>query len=186
MTDNISVSQLYISEASKSFRTYKTLGDKALAQLDEKDWHRQFNPESNSVAVIMQHLHGNMVSRFTNFLTADGEKPDRRRDAEFEDQGITPTELRQLWEIGWNQVFTTLDALQETDLIKTVYIRHEPFTVLGALQRQVAHYAYHVGQLVLLAKQYKKTAWQSLSIPRGQSETFNRQMQHQSDDKKQH
>jgi hypothetical protein len=165
-----------------SFVSYKALADRALAQLSAPEWLYCPAPGANSVAVIVQHMVGNLRSRFTDFLTSDGEKPDRQRDREFEEP-VAPTVvplLRQDWEAAWSILFTLLDTLHPDDLLRTVTIRGEAHTVLAALQRQVAHYAYHAGQLVQLAKHLRGREWQTLSIPRGQSEQFNRELQRQS------
>ncbi|GAB2967153.1 DUF1572 family protein [Hymenobacter coalescens] len=166
-----------------SFRSYQTLADKALAQITPAEWLWRPEPGSNSAAVIVQHLTGNLRSRFTDFWTTDGEKPNRRRDAEFEEptsaDGIAA--LQQQWQAAWPVLWAVLDHLEAhpEDWLRTVYIRQEPHTALAALQRQVAHYAYHTGQLVLLAKAIRGAAWQTLSIARGQSGPFNAQMQNQ-------
>ena len=161
------------------FQQYKTLADRALAQLGpDAEWLHQPAPGSNSVAVIVQHLVGNLRSRFTDFLTTDGEKPTRQRDAEFEEPvsvAAVPV-LKQEWAAAWRILFDLLDKLQPEDLLRTVTIRGEAHTALQALQRQVAHYASHVGQVVQLAKIMRGEAFQSLSIPRGQSQQFNQQM----------
>ncbi|WP_046242966.1 DUF1572 family protein [Hymenobacter terrenus] len=162
----------------QNFQAYKALADRALAQLTDAEWLHVPAPGSNSAAVIVQHLVGNLHSRFTDFLTSDGEKPNRQRDKEFEEPGSSSAipVLRQSWEAAWPILFTLLDALQPEDLLRTVTIRSEAHTVLAALQRQVAHYAYHAGQLVQLAKIIRAEEFQSLSIPRGQSEQFNKKM----------
>ncbi|MCA8831071.1 DUF1572 family protein [Hymenobacter pini] len=165
-----------LASFSHTFRSYKTLADRALAQLTPTDWLYVPGPESNSIAVIVQHVTGNLRSRFSDFLTTDGEKPTRNRDQEFE-QPATVGTLPQAWEEGWQILFDVLDTLQPTDLLRTVYIRGEAHTVLAALQRQVAHYASHVGQIVQLAKQLRGTEWQTLSIARNQSAAFNAAMQ---------
>lgn len=161
-----------------NFRQYKTLADRALAQLTDADWLLVPVPGSNSAAVIVQHLAGNLRSRFTDFLTTDGEKPTRQRDREFEEPGTDAAvpALRQEWEAAWGVLFTLLDELQPADLLRPVTVRGEAHTVLAAVQRQVAHYAYHVGQLVQLAKLIRGAGFRSLSIPRGHSEQFNQQM----------
>ncbi|MBF9144324.1 DUF1572 family protein [Hymenobacter properus] len=161
-----------------SFLQYKALADRALAQLTDAEWLHQPAPGANSVAVIVQHMAGNLRSRFTDFLTTDGEKPTRQRDQEFEEPtspDAVPA-LRQEWEAAWRVLFVLLDELRAADLLATVTIRGEDHTVLAAVQRQVAHYAYHVGQLVQLAKHQRGEAFESLSIPRGQSRQFNHQM----------
>lgn len=142
------------------------MGEKAIDQLDENSLNFQYNKESNSIAIIMQHLWGNMKSRWTDFLTTDGEKPWRERDAEFEKGILTKIELLEKWNKGWNCVITALDSLQAKDLEKTITIRGEAHTVVAAINRQIAHYAYHVGQIVYIAKILKDTDWQTLSIAR--------------------
>jgi uncharacterized damage-inducible protein DinB len=162
----------------QNFRTYKALADRALAQITDAEWLHQPAPGSNSAAVIVQHMVGNLRSRFTDFLTTDGEKPTRQRDQEFAEPtsaAVVPG-LKQAWEAAWPILFDLLDELQPEDLLRTVPIRGEAHTVLAAVQRQVAHYAYHAGQLVQLAKGIRGQDFQSLSIPRGQSEQFNQQM----------
>ncbi|GAB2874782.1 DinB family protein [Hymenobacter ruber] len=162
-----------------SFQQYKTLADRALGQLSDAEWLHRPAPGSNSAAVIVQHMAGNLRSRFTDFLTTDGEKPTRQRDQEFEEPqsaaGIPA--LRWEWEAAWGVLFDLLNELQPADLLRTVTIRGEAHTVLEAVQRQVAHYASHVGQLVQLAKIIRGDDFQSLSIPRGQSQQFNQAMQ---------
>jgi hypothetical protein len=155
---------------------YKQLGDQTFTQLDESGFHYQPAPESNSIAVIIRHLHGNMRSRFTNFLTEDGEKEWRRRDSEFEEAPLSREALLQLWEEGWDCFLSAVQSLSEADLLSTITIRQEPLTVIDALNRQMAHYPYHVGQIVYLGRMYRGTNWKSLSIPKGQSEQFNLQM----------
>jgi len=161
------------------FHSYKSLADRALAQLSDEEWRYVPAPDANSAAVIVQHLIGNLRSRFTDFLTTDGEKPDRQRDQEFEEPASTAAiaRLRTEWEAAWGMLFSLLAELQPADLLRTVTIRHEPHTVLSALQRQVAHYAYHSGQLVQLAKIIRGADFQSLSIPRGQRAPFNAALQ---------
>ena len=158
-----------------NFQQYKTLADRALAQLSAAEWLHRPASGSNSAAVIVQHLAGNLRSRFTDFLTTDGEKPTRQRDQEFEEPQPTADipALRQEWEAAWGVLFDLLNELQPADLLRTVTIRGEAHTVLQAVQRQVAHYASHVGQLVQLAKIIRGDDFQSLSIPRGQSQQFN-------------
>lgn len=166
----------FLASALKRFREYKALGDKTFAQLSEADFHRQPNNASNSIAIIIQHLHGNMLSRWTNFLTEDGEKPWRKRDEEFEAQPLSKDELLAKWEEGWNILFTALEALGEDDLLRTISIRSQPLLVVDAINRQLAHYSYHVGQLVYLGRWMKEEEWQSLSIPKGGSTDYNQQM----------
>jgi len=171
MADPQSKSQ--ISSALGEFRRYKSLGDRAMGQVTDEQLGLMLDPESNSIAIIVKHLAGNMRSRWLDFLTSDGEKPDRNRESEFEAPPATRAELMQLWEAGWNYVFTALEPLTDADLPRTVYIRTEPYTVLEAIHRQIAHYAYHVGQIVFLAKHFQSSHWKSLSIPRGRSAEFN-------------
>ncbi len=165
---------LYVDEAFRSLRGHKRLADDAIAQLSDEQFFAAPDPESNSVAVIMKHLAGNMRSRFTDFLTTDGEKPDRHRDTEFVMQGGAKRgEVIGDWEQSWQFVFDTLNSLQPEDLERSVTIRGEPHSVLQAVNRQVAHYAYHVGQIVFLAKHWKGAEWKTLSVPKGQSEQVN-------------
>lgn len=178
MTMNEELGRHYLEDALKLFRNHKQLGEKAIAQLDDEELFRTLDPESNSIALVVKHLAGNMRSRWTDFLTTDGEKPDRNRDSEFVlDKGTTRAEVLGWWEEGWRTVFAAVEPLRPADLLREVAIRGEPHTVLMAINRQLAHYAHHIGQIVFLAKHIKSAAWQSLSIPRGESETFNRKMQ---------
>jgi len=172
-----SLGAIYLDSAIKRMLTYKTLGEGAFAQLEEKDFHYAFNEESNSIAVIIQHISGNMLSRWTNFLTEDGEKEWRNREAEFDPQSCNKAQLLDLWDKGWTCMLETLRSLKEEDLLKTIYIRHEPLTPIDAINRQLAHYPHHVGQIVYIGKMIRGRDWKSLSIPRGQSDTFNKQMQ---------
>ncbi len=155
------------------FHYYKKLGEGAIAQLEESDLQRTLDPESNSIAVLVKHLHGNMRSRFTDFLTTDGEKEWRERDAEFQDTLPTKEAVLQAWEAGWAVVFDTLDQLTPQQMETIVYIRNQGHTVLEALQRQLGHYSYHVGQIVYLAKHFKGEDWESLSIPKGKTAEYN-------------
>jgi len=167
----------YLETSIKVFLLYKKEADGAIAQLDEQQLFIAPTPESNSVAAIMKHLWGNMLSRWTDFLTSDGEKEWRDRDAEFEATDIkTKAELIKKWEEGWACMFNALNPLTPADLGKTVYIRGEEYTVLKAIQRQTAHYASHIGQIVYVAKMLKGKEWKTLSIPKGQSKAFNQQM----------
>ncbi|MDZ4757684.1 MAG: DUF1572 family protein [Bacteroidota bacterium] len=158
------------------FKQYKALAEKAIAQLDEKELFYLPDPESNSIAIIMRHLAGNMISRWTDFLTTDGEKPDRNRDAEFEQDDLTEGKLILYWEQGWKVFLDTLHSLQPDDLQKTIYIRKEPYTVMEAIARQLAHYSYHIGQIVFIAKHLKNTDWKTLSIAKGKSQDFNNEL----------
>ncbi len=176
--DNSALAEALLASFRHNFRSYKALADRALAQLSPADWLYVPAPDSNSIAVIVQHMVGNLRSRFTDFLTTDGEKPNRQRDLEFVEP-TTPealTSLQAQWDPAWNILFELLDTLQPADLLRTVTIRGEAHTVLMAVQRQVAHYAYHVGQIVQLAKQQRGAAWQNLSVPRGLSEQFTSQV----------
>jgi hypothetical protein len=165
---------LYIDEAFRSLRGHKRLADAAIAQLSDEQFFAVPDPESNSVATIVKHLAGNMRSRFTDFLTSDGEKPDRNRDREFVTHADAKREeVLRSWEQNWQLVFETLNSLNSGDLERTVTIRGEPHSVLQAINRQVAHYAYHVGQIVFLAKHWKGAEWTTLSVPKGQSEQLN-------------
>lgn len=163
-----------LADALAVFRQYKLMGEKAMAQVAEADLSRSLDAEMNSIAVIVKHLAGNMRSRWTDFLTTDGEKPDRNRDGEFVATGATRAELMEMWEAGWKHVFAALEPLTDQDLTRTVTIRGERYSVLMAINRQVAHYSCHIGQIILLAKHFQAENWQSLSIPRNRSEQFNR------------
>jgi hypothetical protein len=170
------IEEMFLQSVLKEFQDYKNLADKTFAQLEEKDFHFQPNSECNSIATLIQHMHGNMLSRWTNFLTEDGEKEWRQRDEEFEIHEFSKDQLLQLWEEGWKLVFDTLEPLTDEDLNKTVCIRSKPHSVVGAINRQLTHYASHVGQVILLGKIIKGSDWQTLSVPRGQSKTFNEKM----------
>lgn len=163
-----------LKAARRELSRFKELGEKAIAQVQrDEDLHARLDRESNSIAILVRHLSGNMVSRWTDFLTTDGEKPDRQRDREFEPvEGESRSRLLATWERGWNRLFTSFDALVAGDLTRTVTIRDEPHTVIEALERQIGHCAYHVGQIVFLAKHFESAKWDTLSIPRGQSEAF--------------
>jgi hypothetical protein len=170
MTD---LAVLYLQEMKRQFRGHKRMGETAMAQLADKDFLVALDPESNSVAALVKHIAGNARSRFTDFLTTDGEKPDRFRDREFEISAETPREeVMRWWEQGWSNVFSTLDSLRPEDLQRTVTIRQEPHAVMQALNRALAHYAQHIGQIVFLAKHLRSSQWRTLSIPRGQSESY--------------
>ena len=163
----------YLEEARRQLRGHKRMGERAMSQLRDEDFFVTIDPESNSVAILVKHLAGNMRSRFTNFLTSDGEKPDRHRDQEFELKAATTRgEVMRWWEEGWARVFAALDPLKPEDAMRTVTIRGEPHTVLQAINRQIAHYAQHIGQIVFLTKHLRSSEWQTLSIPRGRSEEF--------------
>jgi hypothetical protein len=165
MSDQIGAA--YLQEARRVFRQYKELGERAMAQLGPAELVATLDDESNSVAVIVKHMAGNMRSRWTDFLTSDGEKPDRDRDSEFELNAETAaTDVARWWDEGWRRVFDAIDPLSPDDLLRTVTIRGEPHSVLQAIDRQVAHYAYHVGQIVQLARHLAGSRWRSLSIPK--------------------
>lgn len=168
----MSLEQGFLNDAIKRFRYYKELGDKTFEQLEEADFLYQPSTESNSIAVIIQHLHGNMFSRWTNFLTEDGEKEWRKRDSEFEEKKHSKQAILSLWNDGWSCLFNTLENLTTEDLIKNVTIRTEPLTVYDAILRQLAHYPYHVGQIVYLGRMVANENWKSLSIPKGNSEAY--------------
>ncbi len=172
MTDGLAAH--YLDEARRQMRGHKRLGEGAIAQVNDEELFRSIDPEANSIAIIVKHLAGNMRSRFTDFLTSDGEKPDRDRDQEFEiSSRVSRGAVMGWWERGWQCVFDALSDLQPEDVLRTVTIRGEPHTVLQAINRQIAHYAYHVGQIVLLAKHFRSQDWKSLSIPRGKSQEYN-------------
>jgi len=166
----------YLDEIRRQFRGYKRLGEGAMAQLKDEELFITLDPESNSVAILVKHLTGNMRSRFTDFLTSDGEKPDRNRDQEFEiGPGTTRADIMRRWEEGWSCVFSAMAALKPQDLMRTVTIRGEPHTVLQAINRQLAHYSAHVAQIIFLAKHLRSSDWKTLSVPRGKSAEFNAQ-----------
>jgi hypothetical protein len=170
MTD---LSSEYLDEVRRQLRGHKRMAEAALAQLEDKDFFATIDPESNSVAMLAKHIAGNARSRFTDFLTSDGEKPDRFRDREFEISTTTSRgEVMRWWEEGWTVVFATIDSLKPEDVTRTITIRQEPHTVLQGLNRALAHYAQHVGQIVFLAKHLRSSSWKTISIPRGQSEEF--------------
>jgi hypothetical protein len=169
------LSTSYLQDSIGLFRYYKKLGDRAMAQCPDEALFVTLDPESNSIAIIVKHLAGNMRSRWLNFLTTDGEKPDRNRDTEFEAPASTRAELIEQWERGWKYLFDALEPLTEADLTRTVTIRTEPHSVMQAINRQVAHYSMHIGQIVFAAKHLTAAntgKWQSLTIPRGQSSQF--------------
>lgn len=166
----------YLQDSLEVFRYYKNLAERAMGQLTDAQLVSMLDEESNSIAVIVKHMTGNMRSRFTDFLTTDGEKPDRQRDLEFVDPPQTREALTASWEAGWACVFGALEVLGEDDLAKTVTIRGEAHSVMQAINRQVAHYSYHCGQIVLLAKHLNHEGWKPLTVGRGQSEEFNRRV----------
>ena len=160
------LSNIFLQSALKRLGYYKELGDKTLAVLNTNDFHFAPNEESNSIAVIIQHVSGNMLSRWKDFLTTDGEKEWRHRDTEFEIKKASKEQLIELWETGWKCCFDAIESLTEDDLLKTIYIRGEGLSVVDAINRQLAHYPYHVGQIIYVAKMIKDKNWESLSIPR--------------------
>jgi hypothetical protein len=167
------IEQHYLEDTVLQLRKLKAQADKAIAQIKDEELFAVLDPEANSIALIMKHMAGNMRSRWTDFLTSDGEKPDRERDSEFERQASdTKNAVLAAWEDGWSRVFQAIRSLRPEDLSKSVTIRGERHSVLEAINRQMTHYAAHVGQIVLLAKHYAGPAWQSLSIPRGKSREF--------------
>ncbi len=166
----------YLEDSLALFRYYKTLAERAMAQVTDEQLQAVLDSEMNSIAVIVKHMAGNMRSRWTDFLSSDGEKSNRDRDAEFIDGPATREAVLALWEEGWQWLFTALESLSDQDLTRTITIRGEAHSVIQAINRQIAHYAYHCGQIVLLAKHFKSHEWQSLSVPRSQSASFNRRV----------
>ena len=166
----------HLEDALTIFRYYKKLGERAMEQVSDEQLTRVLDGEMNSIAQIVKHLAGNMRSRWTDFLTTDGEKPDRHRDSEFEAPPATRTELMSMWEAGWECVWRALGPLSEADLGRCITIRGEKHSVMQAVNRQLAHYPYHIGQIVMLAKHFQAAQWASLSVPRNQSAEFNRKV----------
>lgn len=167
----MSIEKHFLENSTGVFVNYRNLAERSMAQLDsDAGFHYAPDAESNSIAVIVKHMSGNMISRWTDFLTTDGEKPDRNRDTEFEEGAETREQLMEIWNKGWQVFMDTLHSLREEDVGKTILIRGEKLTVMQALNRQTAHYAYHVGQIVFLAKHIKNTSWRSLSIPKNKSD----------------
>jgi hypothetical protein len=164
----------YLEDSLTLFHYYKKLAEDAMAQVTDEELTRVLDGGMNSIALIVKHMAGNMRSRWRDFLTTDGEKPDRNRDSEFVDPPATRQGLRTAWEDGWKYVFGALEPLSEADLTRTVTIRNEPHSVMQAINRQIAHYAYHCGQIVMLAKHFRGDKWKSLSVPRNKSADFNR------------
>jgi len=167
----------FLNSVIKRFNEYKALGEKTFDQLKDEEMHYQPNEASNSIAVIIQHLHGNMLSRWVNFLTEDGEKEWRKRDEEFETHQFSKEQLIEKWNEGWKVFLDTLESLKEDDLLKTITIRSQPLVVIDAINRQMAHYSYHIGQIVYIGRWIKSDAWQSLSIPKNRSKEFNQEME---------
>jgi hypothetical protein len=166
----VSLAQTYLADVLRTFRSYKRLGDGALAQTTDEQLHTTLDADANSIAIVVKHVGGNLRSRFRDFLTSDGEKPDRDRDSEFEmPDRVDRAQLLAWWESGWTTVFSAIESLSPADLERTITIRGEAFQVIEALNRSAAHIAYHVGQIVLLAKHFAGPSWKSLSIPKGES-----------------
>ena len=163
----------YVKDSLALFGLYKKLAERAMEQISDEEFFRTLDPEANSVAVLVKHLAGNMRSRWTDFLTTDGEKPDRNRDSEFIAESATRADYMKAWHDGWQRVFSALEPLNDSDLTRKVAIRGEPHSVMQAINRQVAHYAHHVGQIVFLCKHFRSTQWDTLSVPRGKSQAFN-------------
>lgn len=174
MTD--SLAEHYLKDAVHVLRNQKKLADGAVAQVSDEEFFRTIDAESNSIALIMKHMAGNMRSRWTDFLTSDGEKPDRHRDSEFVVENEDRQAIMERWETGWRAVFDTLEALRPEDINRRVNIRGEPHTVVEAVNRQLSHYGQHTGQIVFLAKHLKSSDWETLSIARGRSEDFNKKL----------
>ena len=166
----------HVEDSLSLFRYYQKLAEGAMAQVSDAQLFTTLDPEMNSVALIVKHLAGNMRSRWTDFLTSDGEKPDRNRDSEFVEPPKTRAALMEMWEAGWECLFSALGSLSEADIGRTVKIRGEAHSVLQAINRQLAHYPYHVGQIVFLAKHLQSAKWKSLSVPKGQSPQFNQRI----------
>ncbi|MGL4630712.1 MAG: DUF1572 domain-containing protein [Leadbetterella sp.] len=165
----------YLSSTIKQFEYYKMLGEKTFAQLSDAQLFEQYNTESNSIAIIVKHLSGNMLSRWTDFLATDGEKEWRERDKEFDNDLVSREELLVKWNQGWVCLLDALKSLKQEDLSKLIYIRNQGHTVLEAINRQLAHYPYHVGQIVFIGKMLKNENWGSLSIPKGNSKEYNQE-----------
>jgi len=171
---NQSITTDYLTDAISHFRAYKKMAEKAVVQLRDEEYFVTLDKESNSVAVIMKHIAGNSISRWTDFLTSDGEKPDRNRDLEFViDSGTTRESVHEYWERGWAAVFNAVEPLQASDFEKKILIRGQEHTIVQAINRQLTHYAYHIGQIVFLAKHFRSAEWQTLSVPKNRSADFN-------------
>ena|SRR5207248_413123 len=166
----------YIEDSLSLFHYYKKLAEGAMQQVSDKELFISLDEEMNSIAIVVKHMAGNMRSRWTDFLTSDGEKPDRNRDTEFIAPPATRNELMRLWDEGWGRVFQALEPLSDADLERKVFIRGEPHSVMQAINRQIAHYSYHCGQIVFLAKHFKGSEWKSLTVPRNKSAEFNAKM----------
>ncbi|MUV02580.1 DUF1572 domain-containing protein [Flavobacterium rakeshii] len=171
----MSISKQYLDSIKKQFEYYKNVAERAMEQLEPQQFFYTVNDDSNSIAVIIKHLHGNMMSRWTDFLATDGEKDWRNRDDEFEQPITNKENLMQLWEEGWSCFFNTINSLTPENLTHIIYIRNEEHTVMEAINRQLSHYPYHIGQIVFFAKQIKNTPWDSLTIPKNKSGEYNKQ-----------
>ncbi len=169
------MSNSYLSSSIKQFEYYKMLGDKTFEQLNNLEIYWQYNAESNSIALIVKHIVGNMLSRWTNFLIEDGEKEWRQRDTEFENAYTTKEDMLEAWEKGWSCFFIAISSLTENDLEQIIYIRNQGHTVTEAINRQLSHYPYHIGQIVFVGKMIKANNWKSLSVPKWQSVTYNKE-----------
>jgi hypothetical protein len=167
------MNESYLESVKKQFLYYKTLGEKAIGQLEPEQLFITLNEDTNSIATIIKHISGNMLSRWTDFLTSDGEKEWRNRDAEFENDLLSKEEVLETWNKGWNVFFDALNNLKQEQLLDIIYIRNEGHTVIEAINRQLAHYPYHIGQIVFYAKQLKNSSWDSLSIPKNKSGNYN-------------
>ena len=178
---NEELAKQYLDDAISSFRAYKKMAENAVAQLSDEEFFITLDPEDNSIAVIMKHISGNLLSRWTDFLTSDGEKPSRNRDMEFVIESENSKQgLMSYWERGWETLFSAIEPLQPGDFEKTVKIRGQEHTIVQAINRQLTHYSYHIGQIVFLAKHFRSAEWKSLSIPRNRSAEFNAKMGTQS------
>jgi len=166
----------YVEDSRTLFRQCKNLADRAMQQVTDEQLFATLDEETNSIAIIVKHVTGNMRSRWTDFLTSDGEKPDRNRDSEFVDPPVTRKALLEAWEDGWSRMFQALEPLSDADLTRTITIRGEAHSVMQAINRQVAHYALHIGQIVMLAKHFAHDRWHSLTVPRNQSAEYNRKV----------
>ncbi len=174
----------YLSDAVGSFRNYKKLAERAIEQVSDDEFFATIDVEANSIALVVKHIAGNLKSRWTDFLTADGEKPDRNRDTEFELIDDSRESLMKFWEDGWTILFAAIEPLTPDDFSRTITIRGEPHTVVEAINRQLTHYAYHIGQIVLLAKHFRSSEWKTLSVPKNRSAEFNKFVSEKTDGKK--
>lgn len=171
--ENTRFAENYLEDSLSSFRNYKKLAERAMGQVTDEEFFARIDEESNSIAHIVKHIAGNQRSRWREFLTTDGEKADRDRDTEFEIIGDTRTSLMDFWDSGWSMLFAALESLDPGDFSRTVKIRGEPHTIIEAVNRQLTHYAYHIGQITFLAKHFRASEWKTLSVPRGRSDAFN-------------